>query len=330
LASERDEEHDVGDRPAIAARVVRWMGARAWFGVVPLTIATILGFAGRLVWWLELASHFRLQLFWGSSIVFAMFVLARRRVGMICAALLCATNAAVIVPLYLAAPVSVGAVDRPILRLLIANVHTGNRDHGRLLELVGTENPDLLLLEEIDAVWLAALEPLTADYPYRIVRPRADNFGIAMWSRVPIEARVRWFGSAGVPSIQAQLQHAGSAVRVLLTHPLPPMSARNARLRDSQARAVARAVRQLGGRVILAGDFNMTCWSPAFADLLEESGLSDSTRGFGPQTTWPTTLPLPCRIPIDHCLHTPDFEVVDRRVGPDIGSDHLPLVVDLR
>jgi endonuclease/exonuclease/phosphatase (EEP) superfamily protein YafD len=251
-------------------------------------------------------------------------------VGVICAALLCATNAAVIVPLYVAAPVPDGAADRPILRLLIANVHTGNRDHGRLLELVGTEKPDLLLLEEIDAAWLAALEPLTADYPHRIARPSVDNFGIAMWSRVPIEARVRWFGSAGVASIQAKLQHAGSSVHILLTHPLPPMNARNARLRDGQTRAVARAVRQIGGRVILAGDFNMTCWSPAFADLLEDSGLSDSTRGFGPQTTWPTTLPLPCRIPIDHCLHTPDFEVVDRRVGPDIGSDHLPLIVDLR
>ena len=34
-------------------------------------------------------------------------------------------------------------------------------------------------------------------------------------------------------------------------------------------------------------------------------------------------------IPIDHVLHRGFSSPVNMRLGPDIGSDHLPVVVDL-
>jgi endonuclease/exonuclease/phosphatase (EEP) superfamily protein YafD len=35
-------------------------------------------------------------------------------------------------------------------------------------------------------------------------------------------------------------------------------------------------------------------------------------------------------VPIDHLLHGQALEVVDRRLGPALGSDHFLLVVDLQ
>ena len=35
------------------------------------------------------------------------------------------------------------------------------------------------------------------------------------------------------------------------------------------------------------------------------------------------------RIPIDHLLASCSIGVRDRRIGRDVGSDHLPVVVDL-
>ena len=34
-------------------------------------------------------------------------------------------------------------------------------------------------------------------------------------------------------------------------------------------------------------------------------------------------------IPLDHCLVTPDFVTMDRRVCPTVGSDHCPIYVEL-
>jgi endonuclease/exonuclease/phosphatase (EEP) superfamily protein YafD len=34
------------------------------------------------------------------------------------------------------------------------------------------------------------------------------------------------------------------------------------------------------------------------------------------------------RIPIDHVLHTPDIRVYERKNGPRVGSDHLPVMVE--
>ena len=44
--------------------------------------------------------------------------------------------------------------------------------------------------------------------------------------------------------------------------------------------------------------------------------------------TWPTNQ-IWMRIPIDFCLVSQEFTIMDKRVGVDIGSDHFPLIVDL-
>ena len=57
------------------------------------------------------------------------------------------------------------------------------------------------------------------------------------------------------------------------------------------------------------------------------TGLRDSSRGMGLQPTWPADIPL-LWIPIDHCLYSDGIEIRGRRTGPDVGSDHFPLIVD--
>jgi endonuclease/exonuclease/phosphatase (EEP) superfamily protein YafD len=78
----------------------------------------------------------------------------------------------------------------------------------------------------------------------------------------------------------------------------------------------------------LLGDLNVTPWSPYFQELLAATGLRDSARGWGLQPSWPT-MSLLLRVPIDHCLISPELHVTERTLGPDIGSDHFPLLVTL-
>ena len=70
-----------------------------------------------------------------------------------------------------------------------------------------------------------------------------------------------------------------------------------------------------GGTVVMAGDLNVTPWSPHFQSALERGGLVDSRLGFGLQPTWPSFLPG-MRIPIDHVLSTPDVTIHRVERGP--------------
>ena len=76
------------------------------------------------------------------------------------------------------------------------------------------------------------------------------------------------------------------------------------------------------------GDMNCTDHSSHFSDFLRATGLHDSRVGFGRQASWPTMFPY-YRIAIDHLFLDDDLAVVNRRLGPMVGSDHFPILIEL-
>lgn len=131
---------------------------------------------------------------------------------------------------------------------------------------------------EVNARWMSALDALRTNYPQVIAEPREDNFGIALFSRLPLtNSEVVEFGPGEVPSITTTLEAGGQKVFLLGTHPLPPGSAENARLRNEQFREIATRIRRGARPAIVLGDLNSTPWSPYFDDLLRESGLNLET-----------------------------------------------------
>ena len=181
---------------------------------------------------------------------------------------------------------------------------------------------------EVDERWESALEVLRSDFSYSVIRARSDNFGIALYSRRPITShRVEHLDDSRVPTIVATIDLDGRSLSVVGTHPLPPMGRRRSELRDHHLQAIGKLITRLPSPVIVLGDLNTTSWSPHFRDLLGRTGLRDSRRGFGVQPTWPVE-PWVLRIPIDHALVSKELAVKQRYVGPDIGSDHFPIVVE--
>jgi endonuclease/exonuclease/phosphatase (EEP) superfamily protein YafD len=219
------------------------------------------------------------------------------------------------------------AAASPDLKVLSVNVHTANTQHDRVEAYVKRVAPDVVVLIEVDSRWLAQLTNLARSHPHRIEAPREDNFGMALFSRLPLESgRVVHLGEAGVPSVEARVRVGDRAVWVVGTHPLPPSHRENARFRDDQLRAVAAHMAGLPGPRMLVGDLNATPWSPVFRGLLAASGLVDTRCGHGWQPTWPAGMPL-LWIPLDHALISDELAVWERRVGPGVGSDHYPVVL---
>lgn len=290
-------------------------------------IGTICGFGGRFWWFLDLASHFRVQYLLSLTIVApALLALRAYRPAIVftAAALL---NLAFIAPLYLGPSTSPEPGVRSYRAMLI-NVYTGNTDHAAVLDCIREHDPDFLVLEEVNARWMRQILSLHERYPYSITRPREDNFGIALFSKhLMAGSEAMEIGDAGVPSLLARFEMDGDRFYILGTHALPPVNSRYAHTRDRHLSEIPEIVADLDAPVLLLGDLNASPWSYNFRKLVRESGLRDSMRGRGIQPTWPAKR-LPMRIPIDHALHSGEIGILHRRTGAPIGSDHLPVIVD--
>jgi endonuclease/exonuclease/phosphatase (EEP) superfamily protein YafD len=290
--------------------------------------ATLLGSLGRFSWFLDLFSHFRGQYTVGLAALGAMSLLVRRRSAAVIFLAFAGANLAFVLPLYLGRP-NPPPSDGPVLRAMLINVNTRLGDPHRVRQAIVAADPDLLVLQEISSRWARDLAWLTNSHPHHLSELREDNFGIGLFSKWPIVAsEVVHLGGAGVPSILATVNVGPTNLRVLATHPVPPAGSLYSRWRNEQLDLLPAHARS-PLPVLLLGDLNITPWNFRFRRLLQQSGLRDSARGFGVQPTWPSFNPL-LRIPLDHCLHSPDTFILHRQVGPDVSSDHFPLIVTFR
>jgi len=297
------------------------------FVAASVALATLLGWSSEQ--WLpgELASHFRLQYLWiALAAAIGLVAIGFRRDAAL-AALPAFLNFAVILPFYMPTGASPSAA--PSLRVASINVYSLNRRHAEVLQFVRDNRPDLVLLLEVTTAWRDLLDALAADYPFQHLELRGSNFGMALFSRLPWKSvATREFGSGGLPSIVARLEWQDEPLVLVGTHPMPPGGSSMWRLRNEQFAQIAAFCRTETDPLVVIGDLNSTSWSAWFDTLLDGTRLRDSRAGFGLQTTWPCwTWQL--GITIDHCLVSPEVAVRKRWIGPHVGSDHFPLLLDL-
>ncbi len=305
-------------RVATAAVLLGGTGAAA---------AALLAFGGSRWWLLDLLTHFRpvygLALLGAAALALAV---ARPRA----AAVLTAVLAVNTVPMVSAVQ---DTGDRPAgvaLRVMVSNVEQTNPQHHAMAELITAARPDLVALVEVDSTWLDDLGPSLAGLDHAVEVPRSDWFGVALRSRWPLTG-VEVVDAPGPmsPWIVATLAVEGAEpTTVMVAHPHPPVTRARAAARDAQLAAMGRRLAATSGPRLVLGDLNATPWSTPMIRLLVRTDLEVAGGPFGPRGTWPSRLPV-LRLPIDHVLHDPEVRVVRHELGPDVGSDHRPVVVDL-
>ncbi len=277
-------------------------------------------------WPLVLLEHFRFQYVCVGVLVVAVCAALRMRVWFDAALIATLVNTLWLVPDLSRDPRPLPADGRP-LRVLMLNVHTSSTSFDAVGRLIEDVKPDLVGLVEVDKRWLTSLAPALTRFPHRIEQPRDDNFGIALYSSLPMNAAVEQLGSL-LPTVVASLDLAGTPLGIVLTHPIPPVRREPYDLQRAQLAAIAARVHSLGSSVIVMGDLNATPWSRPFRELVEASGLCDSRAGFGLQASFPAGSAL-LRIPIDHVLVSCSIGVRSRAIERDVGSDHRPVLVEL-
>jgi endonuclease/exonuclease/phosphatase (EEP) superfamily protein YafD len=209
-----------------------------------------------------------------------------------------------------------------------ANVGANNRQHDQIIRFVQQVDPDFVLLLEANDTWSDAVQAIAAEYPYGVQEMKSGNFSTVLLSRHPIGPTTRKrFGKISMYALVTECDVNGRRLLLIASHLLPPYKRAYFRMRNEHLHDLIDEVVAYDGPVVLAGDLNLTPWSPYFQAALRRGGLKDSRRGFGLQPTWPSFLPG-MRIPIDHVLVTPDLTVHSWSRGPYTGSDHLPIAVE--
>jgi endonuclease/exonuclease/phosphatase (EEP) superfamily protein YafD len=277
---------------------------------------------------LELFSHFRLQYLFVALILTVLFALLKRRRWAMLMLTVTAINAIPVAPWYLADD-SDAAASVARVHILFANVNSGNANTQAMLELVRAEKPDLIVLQEVTDLWAASMDAVQTDYPHRHVIPQLDNFGIAVYSRLPfLDVDVLYSPPLDFPSLVIQQALGNATVSYVSTHPIPPIGKLGYDARNEQLAYIGKRIAAMDGPAVLIGDLNTAVWGHHYKTLVADTGLTNARDGFGIIPTWPRQMPF-AMIPIDQCLVSDDFVVTDIRSGPAIGSDHLPLIVTL-
>jgi endonuclease/exonuclease/phosphatase (EEP) superfamily protein YafD len=294
--------------------------------VLLVGLATLIGLLDRVSWAFELADVFRLQyvvVLVGAALV--ALVLRLPWLAGVAAAFALVNVAVLGIPLLPTAAAADGTRrDRCGLSLRTSKWETPTSRPLRVSS--DRTHPDVFGVTELTPAMARHLAGELPKYHSRILEPRGDAYGIAVFSRVPLRsARVvpsrrtvasddcRGCGRRG-PSGDARRDPRPHAVRGIDPHPA--------------LRALAAARPSFGRRVVVCGDFNTPPWSGPLRDFSAMPAPRPLRRARLGGYSWPTWSSL-LRVPLDNCFVSSSVVVTPIATGPDIGSDHRPLVVDL-
>jgi len=235
-------------------------------------------------------------------------------------------------------PAEAATCDGTAFTAVSFNLERDNQEKGEVIADLAGFGADLLVLEENTPEWAEYLLELGRFYPYRAPTDWDEDNRAALLSRFPIldwavihpvpngipSEGISELASEPIAYLTATLLVDDMPVEVMALHAPAPESRTWSVLRDAVlADAAARA--RTDRPVIIAGDLNVTPWSPTFDDMLAAGGLSNVAAIRRPApATWPTTLG-PLGLPIDHILINDRLSVLAYERGAAIGSDHYPI-----
>lgn len=216
-----------------------------------------------------------------------------------------------------------------MVKLISANIYQYNRSYHRFIDFIEQEDPDLFLTMESDEGWERAMRVFEEKYP-NFEKVTLDNtYGMHFYTRLKVRKReVHYFVADDVPSIEVELETADGFRFVFFgVHPPPPSPTEEetSKERDGDLLSVAKKVRDYRLPVVVSGDFNNVAWARSSVLFKRTSQLIDARIGRGLLATFHARYLL-LRFPLDLLFHSPKVIVAELATGPDIGSDHFPIV----
>lgn len=302
-----------------------WLRRLAALAAGGLALGSVLGYLEGVYWFFGLFVHFRHVYLIGALVCLPLLIWGRMWRGVAVLAAVVLLNVGYVAPWY-AGTSDAGCDSSETVRVVVANLLTSNRDYEAIRGFIDRTDPEVLVLLEYASHFERQLEETLDTFDHTLTRRRRDNFGMAVYSEIPWQSTEVLRPAGGpAPQFHLVLRHRDAPIHLWAVHPLPPVMPSYMQQRDELLEHVGRQSAKVDGPVVVAGDLNTTMWSSAYRGL-EKREFENSRAGRGLLATWPSGFPV---LPIDHVLHTDEVATCGMGVGPEIGSDHRPLVVDL-
>jgi endonuclease/exonuclease/phosphatase (EEP) superfamily protein YafD len=227
------------------------------------------------------------------------------------------------------------AAQEAALRLVTHNLYVNNNRRDDLAAWLRRQDADVIVMQEVEPEMAAVMAQARDRYPHQVFgwpkirseRPdRRDVNGLAVLSRYPLADpsvfRQTRFSAPVVITVLTLPE--GTQVCLVVVHTPNPLRRSGLRSRNQLMAALADELNRYEGPLVVAGDFNATPYTPAFAHFLEATGLTTTH-------TYPGTYPQIAGafgLPIDHVL-VRHARIVEIEALDAFGSDHRPLRADL-
>ena len=219
-----------------------------------------------------------------------------------------------------------------VLTFVQYNTHYINRASKNVVDWLEANHSrfDIIFLQEVNIDLIRELERLNKYYPHRIIKPDEQWLGRAFFSKIPILShKIEYFDYSPIHYLVVEVKTMQDKhIKFYGLHATAPISPGYIDKRNHQLDEVARLLsRDDSSHVIVAGDLNTCPYSTAFRKFMKSTGFKRPRVHCG---TWPTSLPVAAlRLQIDHCLVSHNIDFLSQEIGPDNGSDHLPLVTSI-
>lgn len=208
-------------------------------------------------------------------------------------------------------------------KVLFSNVMKLNSDPSRLLDLIKKENPDIIGIAELTPIFADAFTKIKEQYPFQTVSPATHGFGIGLFSKIELlEPSIEKLAT-DIPFIKSQIIWDNRSVNIFVVHLLPPVIPEWFERRNASLEELATFMTP-GSSTVVMGDFNLTPWSTFYQRFTQKTGLKNARNlrnGF--HMSW---YGWGFYLPIDQIFYSSDIAINRFEIGPDIGSDHYPLI----
>ena len=294
-----------------------------------LCVAYAFSFAASYFWFFDILRHFVFQYLIGALILGVYFIFARKKYA---AFVMMIVICCAIFEIYSVTSKATPPPKREnTIKVAVYNKLYFAQNQKQLMHWIAGENPDIIIIQEADPDALKVLKQ-NQDYPYILERILPNPFGFILVSKYPITNPT--IGETERHVINNIYGHAHITINnkivtsVYAAHPVPPVSHEHTAQRNSDLDFIINLIQNDQNKnIIVAGDFNITPYSPQFKKLLKKTNLLNQYTSVLPVPSWPSPFfDYIFQIPIDHILHKGDLHLIEKRRGPSMGSDHYPLI----